>query len=93
MLGVIEHGEQSGVDHRMQGLHAAVEDLGETGDVRDLARGDVVLLQERECAARGDDLDAPCMQCRGKGDEPAFVRNADESPANERHSYSWDERM
>ena len=56
--GIVEHREESGVDHRMQCLHAAVEDLRKTGDVGDLTCGDVVLLQERERAARRNDLDA-----------------------------------
>src|SRR4029453_4257893 len=55
-------GQDAGVDLRVQGLHAAVEDLGEPGDLGDAGDLHSLLGQLLGGAAGGDDLEAAVGQ-------------------------------
>ena len=79
VLGVVADGEDAAVDVRVEGLDAAVHDLGEAGDVADVGDGDAGLFDGLHRAARGDDLDAGFVEFAGEVDDALFVRYADES--------------
>src|SRR5690606_13936601 len=51
-------GEETGVDLRVEGLDAVVEDLGETGEVFDLGHRDAGFADAGGGGTGGDDLDA-----------------------------------
>jgi hypothetical protein len=53
----------------MQGLHPAVEHLGEAGVGRDLVDRKPLLLQEPGGAAGGEDFDAECGERAGEFDD------------------------
>jgi len=66
--------QQAAVDFRMQGLHAALHDLGETRVLAHLGDRQAFFGQKFGGAARGKDAVAVLLdQGRGKFHEPAFV--------------------
>src|SRR5690606_38548675 len=71
-------GEQARVHVRVQGAHAAVEVLGEAGEVADLGDGDARVGDRLRGSARGDDLDARVGERARELDEPGLVGDGDE---------------
>jgi hypothetical protein len=57
VVGVAPVAEEAAVHKRVQGLHAPVEHLGETGDVADVADGDARFAQRLRRASCADDLE------------------------------------
>ena len=78
MRGVVAAGEDAAVDLGVERLHAAVEDLGRTGVLRDLHGGHAVLVQELQRAARRKDAPAQRVQALREGQEAGLVGDADE---------------
>ena len=76
VLGLRAVGEDAGVQSRVQGLHAAVEHLGETGHVGDLQVRDARGAERRGGAARGDEFDAVRGESRREFDQPGLVPDA-----------------
>ncbi len=62
VLVVLAVGQQTGMDVRVQRLHPAAEDLGETGDVANAGNGNVLVHEEFGGATRGDYLHAEVGQ-------------------------------
>src|SRR5262249_41634192 len=77
VLGVAADGEDAAVDARVQRLDAAVEDLGEAGDLGDVAHRQPGLGQRLAGAAGGDQLDAQPDQSAGQLDQPRLVADAE----------------
>ena len=62
VVRVVSAGQDRGVDPRVQGLHAAAEELGDLGQVLDPRGLDSVLLEVVGGAAAGDQLDAELFE-------------------------------
>ena len=75
-------GEDAAVHARMEGLHAAVEHLGEAGDVLDLGDGDAGLADGRGGRAGGDDLGAGLGEGGGEVDDARLVEDGEEGTAD-----------
>jgi hypothetical protein len=82
VLGVGAHGEEPGVDPRVQGLHATFEHLGEPGQVLDRAGLDARVGQLASRAPGRDELDPEVCEATGEVDEPALVGDAKEGAAD-----------
>ena len=70
------------MDARVQGLDAAVEALGEAGQLLDLGDGDAGGGDTRGGRAGGDELDTGPVQPLGELFEPGLVVDADERAAD-----------
>lgn len=71
-------GEDAGVHARVQGLDAAVQALGETGELLDLGDRDACGGDTARGGPGGDEFDAGFVQPAGKLFEPGLVVDADE---------------
>ena len=71
---------------RMQGLDAAVEHLGEAGDVGDVAHGDAGFAKQARGAAGGDEFDAHAGEGAGEFDDAGLVGDAEQYTLNFGHS-------
>ena len=78
VLGLVAAGEEAAVDGRVQGLDAAVEDLGEAGEVGDGAGGDAGLGEVLEGAAGRDDLEAERDEAAGEVGRAGLIVGGDE---------------
>ena len=82
VLGEIAAGQQPAVYHRVQRLHAAVEHLGEAGDLADVAHGETGVTQRLGSTAGGDETEAALGEAAGEIDDAGFVGDTEEC---ERH--------
>ncbi len=82
MVRRVPPGEQPAVNARMQGLHPAVHDLGEAGDIGDVGRRDSRLLERARGAARGENLHPPRGKRAGALGQPGLVGDGKQSPAD-----------
>ena len=87
--------QNTGVDARVQGLHAAFEALGETGHFGDLGDGYACCRDGGCSGAGGDQRDASLVQAAGELLQTGLVVDGNEGAAqghaielNERHKYS-----
>ena len=87
--------QNTGVDARVQGLHAAFEALGETGHFGHLGDGYACCRDGRCGGAGGDQRDASLVQAAGELLQTGLVVDGNEGAAqghaielNERHKYS-----
>ncbi len=71
-------GEEPGVDLRVEGLDAVVEDLWEAGEVFDLGHRDAGLADAGRGRAGGDELDACGVEVCGQFDDAGLVEDRDE---------------
>jgi hypothetical protein len=78
VIGEPQVGEDARVDLRVQGLDAAVQALGEAGQLLDLGDGDAGGGDTGGGGAGGDQLDAGFVQPAGELFEPGLVIDADE---------------
>ena len=85
MPWLFEHGvvdaapcQQAAVNVRMQRLDAAVHDLREARDRRDVGHGDSRGAQRFRGAARRHDLEAQRSSASGERREPLLVRDAEQ---------------
>lgn len=70
--------EDAAVDARVKGLHPAVKDLREAGDVADRHRRDAGLDERREGAAGADELEPQLREAASELLEATLVVDADE---------------
>ena len=83
VLGVAAHGEQAAVDLGMQRLHAAVEHLGKSRQLRDVLDGEALGAQGRRRAPRRDELHAHAAPERGRTSASAgLVRDGQKRAAD-----------
>ena len=78
MLGEVAAGENAGVDGWMEGLDPAVQHLGCSGDLADLAHRDTGIREGLGGAAGGDQLHPGLVEPAGEVREPGLVADADE---------------
>lgn len=76
LLRIVAAGQQSAVYVGMQGLHAAVADLGKSRDVADVDYLHAAVGQQFHRAARGDHLPAQGTQPPGELHDTGFVTYA-----------------
>ena len=74
-------GEDAGVHLRVQGLHPAVEALGEAGQLLDLGDREAEPLDQRRGAAGGHQRHARLVQAADQLLEPGLVVDGDQGPA------------
>ena len=79
--GVVQVGEDAGVDLGVERLDAAAEDLGRPGQLADLAHGDAGGAQHAGGSAGGEDLEALRDETARKAFKAALVGNRDEGLA------------
>ena len=82
VLLVRSHGEDPGVDLRVQRLHATVEHFGEPGVVRYRRDVDPVLVEQAGGPSAGEDLHTHGRQDLAQVDDTLLVEHADESAPN-----------
>ena len=82
VLGLAGVGEDAGVHARVQRLDAALEALGEAGEVLDLGHRQAQRLDERGRAAGRDERDAGLVQAADEVLEAGLVVDGDERPAH-----------
>ena len=82
VLLVSAHGEDPGVDSRMQCLDPAVEHLGRAGVVRDPRDRDALLAEQSRGPTTRDDLHVERFQHLAELDDSFLVVDADQSPAD-----------
>ena len=82
VFGIAANVEQSAVDARVQGLHAAVEHLGKAGEVADVLDGRARLAKGAGGAAGGDQLDAEACEDFCELHEAGFVGHAEQRAPN-----------
>ena len=80
VIGTVAAIEEPGEDVGMERLHPAVEDLGETGDCRDVGNLHAMCLKGPSRAAGADDLDPSRFQRGGELIEARLVVDAHEHP-------------
>ena len=68
------------MDLRVERLHPPVQDLGEAGDVGDVADREPGLGEGARGAAGRDELDAELGERAGEVDEAGLVGNGDQRP-------------
>jgi len=78
VLLVVAPRQQPAMDHRVQGLDAAVHDLGEAGMVRNLRDRDVCLPQHLRRAASGEDGDVVLVKEAGELHQSGLVGDGDQ---------------
>ncbi len=74
--------EQATVDFGMEGLYAAIEHFGETGEIADVFDGEAGLAEGAGGAAGGDHLHAKSGQGPGKLHQAGLVCNAQQRTPN-----------
>jgi len=73
VLGQLAARQQAAMHLGVQGLHAAVQHLGELRDLGHLGHGQALVGQELGRATGGQQLDAQRMQRLGKFNDAGFV--------------------
>ncbi len=82
VLGVAADVEDAAVDVGVEGLDAAVEHLGEAGEVGDVADFEAGVAEGVGGAAGGDELDAVAGEGAGEVDEAGLVGDGEEGAAD-----------
>src|SRR5262249_5057881 len=82
VLGVVAPGQDAAVDRRVEGLDAAVQHLGEAGQLGDLADPEAGPAQGPGGAARRDQLDAERGQAPAQLDDAGLVGDGEQRPAD-----------
>ena len=77
VLGQVAPRQQAAVHLGVQGFNAAIQHLGETGELSHLGHGQTVVGQQFGGAARGDEFDTQRMQGLGKLKNAGFVGDGD----------------
>ena len=78
-------GQDAGMDEGVQGLHAALEHLGETGHVVDRGDGHASRRNASGRGARGDDLHSSLAQRTRKVLQARLVIHRNQGPLNRAH--------
>ena len=86
VLGRVAAGQDAAVDHRVEGLHPPVEELGEAGHLRDVADGEAGLPEELGGAAGREDLRAERGEAPGELDQAALVVRAQQGSTDPGHA-------
>ena len=82
VVGVVADVEDSAVDLGVEGFDAAVEHLGEAGEVGDVADGEAGFAEGFGGAAGGDEFDVVGGEGAGEVDEACFVGDGEEGSAD-----------
>ena len=82
VFGFAKVGEQPGVHARVQGLDAAVEHLGKTGQLLHRRHRNTGARNGFGGGTGGDDRDARVVQTLGEFGQPGLVVDADQRPSN-----------
>ena len=82
VLGLAAVGQDTGVDAGVEGLDAALQALGEVGDLLHGGHGDARSCNGGGGRAGGDDLDARPAQGCGQVGQPRLVVDGDQGPAH-----------
>jgi hypothetical protein len=90
VLGIVTHGEQSGIELRMKRLDATVHDLGKAGEVLDRPDRHAGVAQLRGRPARGHDLHAQRHELTSEIDYPALVGNRQQRSTHPHRTRSGD---
>jgi hypothetical protein len=69
--------EDASVDFGVEGLDAAVEHFGESGEFGDVFDGDAGIAQELSGASGGDEFDAEGGELAGEVDQTGFIGDGD----------------
>ena len=77
--------QNTAVDFRMQGFHAAVEHFGKTGIVGNFDNGNARIGKQFRRAAGGEDFDTELVQGLGKFDRTCLVGQADQGAFDDGH--------
>ena len=75
---IAAHSENPAVHEGIQGLDAAIHDLGKSRDITDIDNGNPRLTQRLHRPARGDDLNACLLQCPCEFDDTTLIGYADQ---------------
>ena len=81
VLGIFAAMQDAAVNLGMQRLDAAIEHLGESGEIGDVFDGDAGIAQEFRGASGGDEFDAKRGKLAGEIDESGFVGDAENGAA------------
>src|SRR3989304_2581407 len=82
MLRVVQDCKKAGVNGGMEGLHAAIENFGKSGDVRNRCYINSCISKCLCCSARGNDFHTIHLKGFREFRDPAFVGNAEKRPSN-----------
>ena len=78
VFGVAAHGEDAAGDLGVHGLDAAIQHLGEPGDVADVGNGDASLAKQAGGAAGGDEFGAHGGEGGGEFDDAGLIGDAEQ---------------
>ncbi len=82
MLRIVADRQDAAVDARMQRLDPAIEHLGETRDLGNVAHGQARVSQCLARTAGGDEFDAEASQGTGEVDQARLIADTQQGTAN-----------
>jgi hypothetical protein len=82
VIRIVAHEQQPAVNLWVQRLYAAIEHLGKTGELRNLAMFHLLLLQKLRRPARRNNLDTEPHEATREFDDAGLVGNRNQSALN-----------
>ena len=89
VIGIVAHRQQPAVDHRVQGLHAAVHHLGKAGEFRHVAHRQPGVAQCLGRAAGRHEFDARIGEGRAERNKAFLVGHRKQRPLDRHVGHGW----